>query len=79
MQIIRSGKRQITVGIELPNQERISTLGEKGNNKHFGILEADTIKQVEIKATFQKKNPRGMRKFFETKLCCRNLVKGINV
>ena len=42
--IMRSGKRQITQGIEQPNQEKISTLREKETYKYTGILEADTIK-----------------------------------
>ena len=47
--IISSGKRQTTEGIELPNQERIRTSGEKKTYKYLGILEADTIKQVEMR------------------------------
>ena len=47
--IMKSGKRQITEGIELPNQERIRRLGEKANYKYSEILEVDTIKQVEMK------------------------------
>ena len=40
----KSGKRQITEGVEQPNQERIKTLGEKENYKYWGIWEADAIK-----------------------------------
>ena len=36
-------------GMELPNQEKIRTFGEKETYKYFGILEADTIKQGEMK------------------------------
>ena len=36
-------------GIELPNQEKIRTLGEKEICKYWGILEADTIKQAVMK------------------------------
>ena len=32
-------KRQVTEGIELPNQEIIGTLGEKKNYKFLGMLE----------------------------------------
>ena len=31
MLIMKSGKRQMTDGIELTNQEKIRTLGKKGN------------------------------------------------
>ena len=44
-----SGKRRLTDGMELPNQDKIRTLGEKETYKSLGILEADTIKQVEMK------------------------------
>ena len=36
-------------GIELPNQEKIRMLREKETYKYLGILEVDTIKQVEMK------------------------------
>ena len=43
MLIMKSRKRQITEGTELPNQERMRTLGVKENYK------VDTIKQVVMK------------------------------
>ena len=45
MLIMKSGKREIMEGIELPNQKnKIKTLGEKENYKYLKILEANTIK-----------------------------------
>ena len=38
--LMKSEKSEKTGGIELPNQERIRSLGEKENYKYFGILEA---------------------------------------
>ena len=49
--IMKSGKRQIIEGIDVPNQERIRTLGKKENYKYLGILEAEAIKQTEMKGT----------------------------
>ena len=49
MLVMRSGKRHMTEGVELPNQVIIRTLGEKETYKYLGILEAGTIKQVEMK------------------------------
>ena len=46
---MKSDRRHITDGMELPNQEKIRTLGEKEIYKYLGILEATTIKQAEIK------------------------------
>ena len=45
--MIKNG--EIMEGIEMSNQERIRTLGEKENYKYLGILDADTIQQVEMK------------------------------
>ena len=46
---MKSGKRHMSEGVELPNQVVIRTLGEKDTYKYLGILEADTIEQVEMK------------------------------
>ena len=54
MLAIKSGKRQITEGVELPNQVVIRTLGEKETYKYLGILKVDTIKQMEMKEKVKK-------------------------
>ena len=46
---MKKKKREITEGIELPNQESIWRLGEKENYKFFGLLEVDIPKQTERK------------------------------
>ena len=71
-------KRQLTDGMELPNQGKIRTLGEKEMYKYLDILEANTIKQVEMKEKIKKEYLRRTRKLLETKLCGRNRIKGIN-
>ena len=78
MLIMKSGKGNLTGRMELPNQDKIRTLGEKETYKYLGILEADTIKQVEIKDKIQKEYLRRTRKLLETKPSSRNLIKGIN-
>ena len=78
MQVIKSGKRHMTEEIEIPNQEKITTLKEKEIYEYLGILEADTIKQVEMKEKNFKKYLMRTRKLFETRLNSRNLMKGIN-
>ena len=45
---------------------------------YLGILETETIKQVEMKDKFQKEYLRRTRKLLETKLYSRNVIKGIN-
>ena len=56
MLVMKSGKRSITEGVELPNPVVIRTLGEKENYKYLGILEADIVKQQEMK----EKNKRSI-------------------
>ncbi len=68
---MKSGKRQLTDGMELPNKDNETY-------KYLGILEADTIKQVEMKEKIQKEYLRRTRKLLETKLSGINLIKGIN-
>ena len=68
----------MTDGIELPNLDRIRTLEENETYKYLGILEADTIKQVQMKDLIWKEYLRRKRKLLETKLSSRNLIKGIN-
>ena len=75
---MKSGKRHLTVIMELSNKDKIRKLGEKETYKYLGILEADTIKQVEMKEKDKKKYLRCARKLLKTKLSCRNLIKGIN-
>ena len=47
--VIKSGKRHMTDEMELPNYDKIRTLGEEENHKYLGILEDDAIKQAEMK------------------------------
>ena len=44
MLVMKSGKRHMTDGMELPNQDEIRTLGENETYKYLCILEADSIK-----------------------------------
>ena len=75
---MKSSKQHLTDGMELPNQDKIRTLEEKETYKYLGILEADTIKQVDMKEKVMKEYLRRTRKLLETKLCSRSLIKGIN-
>ena len=54
MLVMKSSKRHMTDGIELPNHDKIKTLGENETFKYLDILEADTIKQVEMKDKIRK-------------------------
>ena len=78
MLVMKSDKRHMTDGMELPNHERIRTLEENKTYKYLGILEADTIKQVQMKNPIRKEYLRRTRKLLEIKLSSRNLIKGID-
>ena len=49
MLVMKRGKRHLTGRMELTNQDKIRTLGEKETCYYLGILEAATIKQVDMK------------------------------
>ena len=78
MLVMKSAKQHMTDRMELPNHDKIITLGENEIYKYLGILEADTIKQVEMKDKIRKEYLRRTRKLLKTKLSSRNLIKGIN-
>ena len=61
MLIMKSGKWQLTEGIELSNQGKIRTLREKETYKYLEISEADAIKHAEMKEKIKKKNPSSER------------------
>ena len=78
MLVMESGKRHITDRMELPNHDKIRTHGENETYKYLGILEADTIKQVEMKNKIRKEYLRRTKKLHDTKLSSGNLIEGIN-
>ena len=43
---MKNDERHLTDRMELPNQDKIRTPGEKKMYEYLGILEADTIKQL---------------------------------
>ena len=68
MLVMKSSKRHLTDGMELPNQNKIRTFGENKTYKYAGILEADTIKQEEMKEKIKKECFKRTKKVLETKL-----------
>ena len=78
MLVMKSDKRHMTDGMELPNHDKIRTLRENKTYKYLGILKADTIKQVEMKDKIRKEYLRRTINQLETKLSSRSLIKRIN-
>ena len=54
MLVKKSDKRHLTDGMKLPNQVKIRSLRANETYKYLSILEADTIKQVEMKDKIKK-------------------------
>ena len=54
MSLMISGKRLIMEGFEQTNKVVIRTVGEKETYKYLGLLEADTIKQQEMKEKIKR-------------------------
>ena len=73
---MKSGKRHMMDGMELPNSEKLRTLRVKETYRYLGILEVETIKQVEMKEKIKKEYLRRTRKFLKTKLYNRKQRKG---
>ena len=77
MLIMKSRTRQMTPEIELSNQEKNRTLGEKETYKYLGILEANTIKQTVMKENIEKEYLRRTEILRKTELHRRNIIRGI--
>ena len=75
---MKSGKRQLTDGWNSQIKTILERLVKEEIYKYLSILEADIIKQVEMKEKINKDYLRRTRKLLKTKLCCRNLIKGID-
>ena len=74
--LIKDGKRHIREEIELPNEEKIRSLGKRKSTEYLGILEADAIKHEEVKEKIEYLTKT--RKLLATKLYIRNLIRVIN-
>ena len=71
---IKSGKREIIEGIELPNQERMRML-----EKRKTTINREYWKRTQSnKRRRKKKYPRRTRKLLETKLNSSDLIKEVN-
>ena len=74
----KSEKKETAEGRKMTNQESMRTLSEKENYKYSAILEADTLKQKEMKEKNKKRVLKKNEKHLETKHCSRNFIKGIS-
>ena len=73
---MKSGKRHIRDGMELLNQDKIRTLGEKKTYKYLGILDGDTIKQEEMKEKLRKNDSEEPESYSKQNCIAETLSKG---
>ena len=78
MLTMKRGKKSKSEGIELPDGQLIKNLEDEDAYKYLGILEADTIKNKEMKATLTKEYFRRIRKVLKSKLNGGNIISAIN-
>ena len=75
--VMKSGKRPMTDGMELPNQDKIRTLGENETYKYLGILEADTIKQVQMKKNISGELEKYSRQNYVAEILSKEKILGL--
>ena len=54
MLVMKIGKRHLTDGMELPNQDKIRMLREKETYKCLGILETNAIRKKWVKEKLRR-------------------------
>ena len=65
-------------GIEIPSGDRIKEIDAGNRYKYLGILEADDIKDTEMKGKIRSEYVRRVKKILKSHLNSRNVVTAIN-
>ena len=73
---MKNGKREVTKGIKQPKSEKYQNVRGKNLQLPWNIG-SDSLRQTD-ESKVRKDHRRKTRKLQETKLCSRNLIKGIN-
>ena len=77
--VMKHGKIQNSTGISLPNGQMVPGLKTTDTYKYLGMLEADTIKQAEMKLKVKQEYIKRVRKVLSSDLDAGNTVTAINV
>ena len=75
---MKGGKIETIEVIDMPNQENSRSYGEKKNFKYLGKVQADAIKEAEMKEKIKKRNTSERENLPKTYFCSKNSIKGIN-
>ena len=75
---MKKGKLIYSEGIEIPSGDRIKEINADNVYKYLGILEADDIKDTEMKEKIRSEYVRRVKKILKSHLNSRNVVTAIN-
>ena len=78
MLILKRGKKFRSEGIKLPDGQMIKSVEDDEAYKYLGILQADTIKNKEMKDIISKEYFRRIRKILKSKLNGGNTICALN-
>ena len=78
MMVIRRGKLARSDDITLPDESVIKGLAEGDAYKYLGVLEAEEVKQEQMKNILKTEYKRRIRKVLQSKLNGGNMIKAIN-
>ena len=76
--IMKRGKMENCEGVKLPDGGLLKGLEKDESYKYFGVLEADDIKQQELKNSVTKEYFRRVKKILKSKLNGGNTISAIN-
>ena len=76
--VMKRGKMCKCKGIEILSGELIKEIDTEGGYKYLGVLEADTIKDKEMKDNLKRRYARRIRNILKSQLNSKNVVNVIN-
>ena len=79
MLVIKRGKVIESNGINLPNNETISSIHEENGYKYLGVMEADQVLGGQMKDRLRKEYKRRVKKILQSKLNGGNVITAINI
>ena len=76
--VMKKGKYAKSDGIKLPNEKEIQEIDLEKGYKYVGVLEADVIKDKDMKEKIEKEYVRRVGKILKSKLNGMNSISAIN-
>ena len=75
---MKKGNHVSSNGVKMPDNEEIKDIDKDQGYKYLGVLEADKIKDKEMKEKIQKEYFRRVRRILKSKLNSGNTILAIN-